>query len=201
MTVRDNIGIGQDQVGLLQDKLQELQRSAWQGAFRGLYPYARVDYLKRILSEADSDASDSITYRYLNSQNDTGDDGLRTVKQRYRPIEWRKKWRLVGGVKSNESQADADHDQVQKKKEEASFFGVAEAMLPHESTAEPDEEPELAAAVALQTSMLQVQQCVPVEVASALYTDTLPHQPGMCMYMLKSACLANRCGVRLRVAC
>jgi len=50
---------------------------------RGIYPYARQTYLQQWSSEG---------CEFVNAEQDVGNPGLRTAKQRYRPVELRRKW-------------------------------------------------------------------------------------------------------------
>ena len=56
--------------------------------FRGAYTFARKVYLGAVREREQTE------YVLLNVQNDAGDEGLRTVKRRYQPVEHRRRWRL-----------------------------------------------------------------------------------------------------------
>lgn len=50
---------------------------------RGIYPFTRRAYLEQWSAEG---------YEFVNAEQDVGNPGLRTAKQRYRPVELRRKW-------------------------------------------------------------------------------------------------------------
>merc|ERR1711865_68948 len=60
----------------------------WRTGFRGAYTFARKVYLGAVREREQTE------YVFLNVQNDAGDEGLRTVKRRYQPVEHRRRWRL-----------------------------------------------------------------------------------------------------------
>lgn len=63
---------------------------------RGIYPFTRRAYLEQWRAEG---------YEFVNAEQDVGNPGLRTAKQRYRPVELRKKWLISELQKAGESHA------------------------------------------------------------------------------------------------
>lgn len=135
--------------------------------------------------------------------------GLRTVKQRYKPIEWRKKWRLVGGRKDSGAFKDkVDVNEVEVSKTQSVSL---DTVMPHESSkSEVEPEPDVVVdPMAFPDTDTVTVKDPTVDPLAVLCTETdvqsvqaiVRHHPSMCMYMLKSACLLNRCGMRMRVRC
>ena len=124
--------------------------------------------------------------------------------------QWRKKWRLVGGRK--DSGATKDKVEVNNEAEVRKIQSASlDTVMPHESSkSEVEPEPDVVVdpipVPVTDTHTVTVTDAI-VDPLAVLCTDVesvqaiVRHHPSMCMYMLKSACLLNRCGMRMRVRC